>query len=128
MTILHSGLGLAVFTAVAWLASENRGAATWRVPVAGIGLQLGLAVLLLRVAPVRELFVGLNDAVLALQAATEAGTGFVFGYLGGGPLPFEQTVAGASLVFAFRSLPLVIVVSALTALLSYWRVLLTPAI
>ena len=123
MTILHSGLGLAVFTAVAWLASENRGAATWRVPVAGIGLQLGLAVLLLRVAPIRELFVGLNDAVLALQAATEAGTSFVFGYLGGGPLPFEQTVAGASLVFAFRSLPLVIVVSALTALLSYWRVL-----
>ena len=123
MTILHSGLGLVVFTAVAWLVSENRGAATWRVPVAGIGLQLGLAVLLLRVAPVRELFVGLNDAVLALQAATEAGTSFVFGYLGGGPLPFEQTVAGASLVFAFRSLPLVIVVSALTALLSYWRVL-----
>ena len=123
MTILHSSLGLVVFTAVAWLVSENRGAATWRVPVAGIGLQLGLAVLLLRVAPIRELFVGLNDAVLALQAATEAGTSFVFGYLGGGPLPFEQTVAGASLVFAFRSLPLVIVVSALTALLSYWGVL-----
>ena len=123
MTILHSSLGLVVFTAVAWLVSENRGAATWRVPLAGIGLQLVLAVLLLRVAPVRELFVGLNDAVLALQAATEAGTSFVFGYLGGGALPFEQTVAGGSLVFAFRSLPLVIVVSALTALLSYWRVL-----
>ena len=123
MTILQSSLGLVLFSAVAWLLSENRHAVTWRVPVAGIGLQLALAMMLLRFPPVRELFVGLNDAVLALQEATEAGTSFVFGYLGGGPLPFEQTVAGGSLIFAFRSLPLVIVVSALTALLSYWRVL-----
>jgi CNT family concentrative nucleoside transporter len=47
----------------------------------------------------------------------------VFGYLGGGPLPFEETTLGGSLVLAFRSLPLVIVVSALTSLLTYWRVL-----
>ena len=123
MTILQSSLGLVLFPVIAWLMSENRRAVTWRVPVAGLSLQLALAVLLLRFPPVRDIFVGLNDGVLALQAATEAGTSFVFGYLGGGPLPFEQTRAGSSLVFAFRSLPLVIVVSALTALLSYWRVL-----
>jgi CNT family concentrative nucleoside transporter len=112
-----------VLTALAWLVSERRRAVTWRVPVIGIGLQLAIAVLLLKLPQSRALFANLNDAVLALQRSSEAGTSFVFGYLGGAPLPFEETTAGSSLVFAFRSLPLVIVVSALTALLSYWRIL-----
>jgi CNT family concentrative nucleoside transporter len=60
---------------------------------------------------------------MALMDATEAGTSFTFGFLGGAPLPFEETKAGASFVFAFRSLPLIIVISALTALLTYWRIL-----
>src|SRR5207237_498276 len=58
-----------------------------------------------------------------LQSATEAGTGFVFGYLGGGQLPFAETQPGASFIFAFRALPLVLVISALTTLLFYWGVL-----
>jgi CNT family concentrative nucleoside transporter len=59
----------------------------------------------------------------ALEAATRAGTSFVFGFLGGAPLPYAETHAGASFVLAFRALPLVLVVSALSALLFYWRVL-----
>ena len=51
------------------------------------------------------------------------GTGFVFGYLGGGPLPFAETSPGASFVLAFRALPLVVVISALSALLFHWGVL-----
>ena len=64
-----------------------------------------------------------NDLVQALQAASEAGSSFVFGYLGGGPLPFEATAPGAAFILAFRALPLILVVSALSALLTYWRVL-----
>ncbi|HEX6999734.1 MAG TPA: nucleoside transporter C-terminal domain-containing protein [Gammaproteobacteria bacterium] len=126
MPVLQSVLGLLVFTASAWAISENRRAVAWRVPVAGLAVQLALAWVLLRLPPSRALFEALNRGVLALQAASEAGTSFVFGYLGGGPLPFEETAVGGSLVLAFRSLPLIIVVSALTALLTYWRVL--PAI
>jgi len=47
----------------------------------------------------------------------------VFGYLGGGPLPFEEKLATSSFILAFRALPLVLVISALSALLFYWRVL-----
>jgi len=112
-----------VLTGIAWLVSENRRAVGWRVPAVGLGFQLVVAVLLLKVPQTRGVFAALNHAVFALQAASEAGTSFVFGYLGGGPLPFEQTQAGSTLVFAFRSLPLVIVISALTALLTYWRIL-----
>jgi concentrative nucleoside transporter, CNT family len=121
--MLHSAVGLIVLTTMAWALSENRRAVNWRVPVAGIGLQLALALLLLKLPQSRRVFELLNDGVLALAAATEQGTSFVFGYLGGGPLPFEETLVGGSLILAFRALPLVIVVSALTALLTYWRVL-----
>jgi CNT family concentrative nucleoside transporter len=123
MTYLQSIVGLIVFTSLAWLISENRRAASVRVAVVGLGLQLVIAFLLLRVPAARVFFVAANDLVGALEAATTAGTSFVFGYLGGAPTPFEESGVGGSLIFAFRSLPLIIVVSALTALLSYWRVL-----
>jgi len=120
---LQSAFGLLVFLAIAWALSENRRGASVRVVVAGVAAQLILAALLLKVPPLEAALAALNDLVLVLQSATDAGTSFVFGYLGGGPLPFEETQPGASFVLAFRALPLIIVVSALTAVLTYWRVL-----
>ena len=64
-----------------------------------------------------------NRAALALQQATDQGTAFVFGYLGGGALPFAETSPGASFILAFKVLPLVLTISALSSLLYYWRVL-----
>jgi concentrative nucleoside transporter, CNT family len=66
---------------------------------------------------------GLNNLVMALEAATTAGTSMVFGYLGGGPLPFEASAPANLYILAFRALPLVLVISALSALLFYWKVL-----
>src|SRR6185312_7931738 len=77
----------------------------------------------LKFPPAGAAFLLLNRAVEALQHATEAGTGFVFGYLGGGELPFAETKPGAAFIFAFRALPMVLVVSALATLLFYWGVL-----
>src|SRR5262249_2907436 len=71
----------------------------------------------------RAAFAELNRVVDAIQAATRTGTGFVFGYLGGGPTPFTVTAPEASFVLALQALPLVLVVSALSAVLTYWRVL-----
>lgn len=123
MERLQSGFGLIVIFAIAWAISENRHTVRPRTVLAGIGLQLAVAVVVLHVTAVRDAFAALNGGVLALQAATQAGSSLVFGYLGGGPLPFEETRPGASFILAFWALPLVIVVSALTALLTYWRVL-----
>lgn len=123
MQSLQSAIGLIAFVAIAWLLSENRRAAGLRIALAGLVAQILLALLLLKVPPLKQAFAGLNDLVLALQNATQAGTSFVFGYLGGGPLPFEETQPGASFVLAFRALPLILVVSALSALLTYWRIL-----
>lgn len=124
---LHSALGLVALTALAWILSEARTAVSFkrhaRVAAVGLAVQIGLAVVLLKLPASQYLFLWLNAAVGALQAASETGTSFVFGYLGGGPLPFEETQPGASFVLAFRALPLILVMSALSSLLFYWRVL-----
>jgi len=120
---LQSLLGLVAFLGFAWLISERRSLHALKIGAVGIGIQIVLALLLLKLPPLKQFFVVFNQAVLALQEATRAGSGFVFGYLGGAPLPFEETQPGASFILAFRALPLIIVVSALTALLTYWRIL-----
>ena len=116
-------LGIALILLLAWGLSEDRGRVPWRVVAFGVLLQFALAVLFLSFPPARAVFLLLNRAVEGLQTATEAGTGFVFGYLGGGQLPFAETRPGASFIFAFRALPLVLVISALATLLFHWGVL-----
>lgn len=121
--IIQSVLGLLVFTGLAWLMSENRRQASWKIAVIGIGIQMLVGLVLLKVPVFREMFLLLNRVVLSLEEATTAGTGFVFGYLGGGDLPFEEKFPGASFILAFRGLPLVLLMSALSALLFYWKIL-----
>ena len=118
--------GIAGLLALAWLASENRRAVPWRAVGAGLALQLVLALLLLKLPFAKDAFLALNDVMLALERATQAGTALVFGYLGGGQAPFAETDPASSFILAFRALPLVLVVSALSALLFHWRVL--PAV
>src|SRR5207248_5019988 len=100
-------LGIAAVLLFAWVISEDRFRVAWRVVVTGVLLQFGLALLFLKFPPASAVFLVLNQAVEALQKATEACTGFVFGYLGGAELPFAEMRPGASFVFAFRALPMV---------------------
>ena len=72
-----------------------------------------LALLLLKVPQIKVAFAWINDAVDAIAAATRAGTSFVFGYVGGGPLPFEPKVPGSEFILAFQALPIVLVMSVL---------------
>ncbi len=116
-------LGIAVLLALAYAMSEDRSAIRPRTVLGGLALQLGLALLLIDFPPARHLMLGLNVAVDALQSATDAGSSFVFGYLGGGVLPFAESHPGASFILAFKVLPLVLTISALSALLVHWGVL-----
>jgi len=120
---LHSLLGLVALHAIAWILSESRHRIPWRTVLSGVALTIVLAALLLKVPPVADALRALNEVVVALERATVAGASFVFGYLGGGPLPFEEKQPGASFVLAFRALPIVLVMSALSSLLFHWRVL-----
>jgi CNT family concentrative nucleoside transporter len=121
--VVHSLVGFFLLHALAWALSEDRRTVAWRPVVAGMLLTLGLGLVLLKAPYAKDFFLALNGALDALEKATRDGTAFVFGFLGGGPLPFAETYPGASFVLAFRALPLVLVVSALSALLFHWRVL-----
>lgn len=121
--VVHSLLGFLLLHGLAWSLSERRARIAWRPVLSGMGLTIVLAVLLLKVPLVAEAFRHVNELVNVLERATQVGTAFVFGYLGGGPMPFEVKDPNATFVLAFRALPLVLVISALTSLLYYWRVL-----
>jgi concentrative nucleoside transporter, CNT family len=122
---LQSCLGLALVLALAWAASENRRASPgWRWIAGAIGLQLALGIVILLVPQVWEALRAMNAGVVAIERATLQGSSYMFGYLGGAPIPFEMKPAAPTpVVIAFQILPLVITMSALAALLWHWGVL-----
>jgi concentrative nucleoside transporter, CNT family len=119
-------LGVVALLLIAWLLSERRRLVSWRFVAAGILLQLLLAAALLKLPFTTAVFAQVNRGVIAVQEASQTGSSFVFGFLGGAPAPYEPSGTGSDVVLAFRILPLIIVVSALAALLTYWRIL--PAV
>jgi len=124
---LQSALGIVALLAIAWAVGAARSrslpALPWRAILIGVGAQFVIAGLLLYLPPLRAALSAFGSGIDALARATEAGTGFVFGYLGGAPLPFQEVVPGASFILAFRALPLVLVIGALSAVLYHWGVL-----
>ena len=120
---IQSAFGFIVLLAIAWALSESRRTVPWRIVISGVMLMLLMAALLLKVPLFKQFFFALNDGLMGLEKATQAGTSFVFGYLAGGTLPFAEQPQTSSFILAFRALPLILVVSALSSLLFFWRVL-----
>ncbi len=123
MLQLQSAFGVLALLAIAWALGENRRAVSLWSIVAGLAVTIVTALVLLRLPPVARAFGAINDAVSTVAAASRAGTSFVFGYLGGGALPFDLKAPGADFILAFQALPIILVMSVLTTLLFYWRVL-----
>jgi CNT family concentrative nucleoside transporter len=123
MPNLQSTLGILAILALAWLISENRRAVNWRQAGIALGVTLVLAVVMLKVPKVEVVFAWITEVVDAIATATRAGTAFVFGYVGGGPLPFELKTPGAEFILGFQALPVVLVMSVLSSLLFYWGIM-----
>ncbi|MGA7229564.1 MAG: nucleoside transporter C-terminal domain-containing protein [Xanthobacteraceae bacterium] len=123
MQSLQSALGVVAIVAIAFVISENRRAVPWRPVIVGLVVTFALALLMLKVPQTEIVFGWVNRAVEAIAAATRAGTSFVFGYVGGGALPFDPKSPGSDFILAFQALPVVLVMSVLSSLLFYWRVL-----
>jgi CNT family concentrative nucleoside transporter len=120
---LRAAVGIVALLSCAWVVSESRRSVPWRTVGLGLGLTILSILLLLKVPPIRTAFALVNNAVDAVASATRAGTSFVFGYLGGGPLPFELKTPGSEFILAFQALPMALVMSVLTTLLFHWRIL-----
>jgi len=120
-------IGLAAVLLLAWSLSEDRANRPgWRWLGGALLLQLAIAVIVVRVPAVWAAVGVANQGVAAIEKATLVGSSYMFGYLGGAPLPFALA-QGASppLIIAFQILPLIIVFSALSALLWHWGILKT---
>ncbi len=122
-TNMQAILGYLVILGIAYLLAERKRHTPWRTISMGIFLHLGLALLLLKIPFIRSFFLLLNEVVRALQEATLSGTSLIFGYLGGSPIPFDVKLGSSTFILAFQALPLVLLVSALSALLYHWRIL-----
>src|SRR4051795_5822734 len=123
MLRLQSVLGVVALLLIAWVLGENRRAVSARQAVIGLFVTFVTAIVLIKLPVVAHAFGAINDAVGAVSAASRAGSSFVFGYIGGGPPPFDVKVPGTDFILAFQALPIVLVMSVLTTLLFYWRVL-----
>ena len=76
-----SALGLFAMIAIAWAFSVDRRRMPWRTVLFGLGIQLVLALLLLRTAAGSVFFAGASAAVDGLTHYTSVGARFVFGPL-----------------------------------------------
>src|SRR5215472_8040259 len=123
MQTVQSIVGIFGLLALTFAISENHRAVSFRQAAIGLGLTVVLAALFLKIPQLKYAFSAMGDAVNAVATASRAGTSFVFGYLGGGPLPFELKVPGNEFVLALQALPVVLVMSVLTTLLFYWGIL-----
>ena len=125
MEYLQPTIGLFGLLLLGAAFSENIKAIRVRYFVFGILIQLGLAILLTKLEIVNELFNFLTEGVMVLKAANDYGTSFVFGYLADGApnAPFDIDNPAGTFIFAFGGLTLVILMSAISAVLWYWRVI-----
>ncbi len=120
---LQSALGVLAIVGFAFLISEKRSAVPWQPVLVGLALTFALAVLMLKVPQTTIAFAWINRGVEAIAAASKAGTAFVFGYIGGGRLPFDPKTPGSDFILGFQALPVVLLISVLSSLLFYWRIM-----
>ncbi|MDP3384129.1 MAG: nucleoside transporter C-terminal domain-containing protein [Phenylobacterium sp.] len=119
----QSLLGLGLILVVCWALSEDRSRFPWRLALGAVAVQVALVLGLFGIPGARAVVRAINAGVDGLAAATAQGTQFVFGYMAGGAQPYDVTNPGALFVFAFQVLPLILVISALSALLWHWKIL-----
>ena len=127
VVVTQALFGIAAFVAISIALSEQRVLPSWRMLVAGLGLQFLFAFAVFNLSILQQVLRVINSGVNAVVNATEAGTLFIFGYLGGDPLnvdyPFAVSEPGATVILAFRILPLILMFTVLSAILWHYRIL-----
>ena len=125
MEYLQPILGFFVLLLLGAVFSENIKAIKVKYLVSAVVIQVVLAYLLINLPVISSFFEYLSYGVMTLKEANDYGTGFVFGYLADGApnAPFEISNEANTFIFAFGGLTLIIVMSAISALLWHWRVI-----
>ena len=121
---MRSIAGILILLFICYLISENKKAINYKELICGFVLQFVVAILLLKVSIIQEGLCSFTHVINGIKSATEEGTKFVFGYLGGGnSTPFDISAHNNLFIFAFQALPMIMVFSAISMLLFHWNVL-----
>jgi len=108
---------------LAWAISYNRKLFPWRTVLWGLGLQLTLAILVLKTSWGEQFFVFAGKVVLKLIQFATDGTKFVFGPLADTDLMDKTFGPGRGLVFAILVAGTVVLVASLSSLFYHWGIL-----
>lgn len=119
----RSLIAILVIIALCWLLSENKRRFPFLLTLGALAVQAGLVMLVFALPNAQAALDGVTAAVDGLADAADRGAQFIFGYLSGGDQPFGTDPSSAPFIFGFRVLPLILVISALSALLWHWRIL-----
>ncbi|MEQ1818980.1 MAG: nucleoside transporter C-terminal domain-containing protein [Terricaulis sp.] len=119
----RSLIAIALIILIAWLFSENKRRFPFFLTIGALAVQAGLVLLLFAIPNSHAVLAGVTSAVDGLANAADRGAQFVFGYLSGGDQPYGTVATNAPFIFGFRVLPLILVISALSALLWHWGIL-----
>lgn len=116
-------LGLLLFPLLALLLGEQRRHIKLKTIAYALLLQAALAMMMLFIPPLRAVLNALSAGVGILQSAADAGAQFMFGFLAGAPSPYAIAHPEANFIVAFRILPLILIVSVLSAVLFHLNIL-----
>lgn len=116
-------IAIVLIILIAWGFSENKRRFPFFLTLGSLAVQAGLVLLLFAIPNSHAVLAGVTSAVDGLANAADRGAQFVFGYLSGGDQPYGTIAANAPFIFGFRVLPLILVISALSALLWHWGIL-----
>ncbi len=131
-SIARGVLGIIFLLGVCYVLSSNRKNIDWRLVIGGIGLQIVLAILILKVPIVYGTFQWIADRFVDLLNFTEAGASFVFGmwpddawvqHMDFSTSPPTRNPFNIGFMFAFRVLPTIVFFAAFSAVLYYFGIL-----
>ncbi len=116
-------LGLVVFVSLAWAMSSNRRMFPWRTVLSGLGLQIGLAWLILGTVTGKRVFVYVDRGFNKLLGFANEGASMVFGPLANGKLMAEKLGEDNAFIFVVTVTGTIVLVSALSSLLYHYGIL-----
>ena len=117
----YTGLiGVALILGIAFSMSNNRKAINYRTVLSGLGIQLLLAVFILKTAAGKGIFGFLAAGVKKLLSFSDQGAAFVFGVAANKDSQLNRIFGAAySYIFFFRIIPTIIFVAVLISMLYY---------
>lgn len=118
MDRFHGLIGILLILGIAFLFSNNKSKINYRLVLSGLGLQLFIAVLILKVKPIQLFFQKIGSGMQKIEEFAKQGVNFVYG--GVATVGFDGTIqsyeAPNNFVFAFNVTATIILVCVLVAI------------